>query len=122
MISLYTCANMETSELTELSAKVGEDHKTVNSILLLSPTTKFSAFIPSFIQARSLTPWTLSAWFLKWFKCLNSSASSLHFGWLHNIRFTPPSCCACALRRKRSGLAVSRLPHRITINSAARLQ
>ena len=60
MISLYTCANMETSELTGLSAKIGEDHKTVNSILLLSPTTKFSTFIPSLIQARSLTPWTLS--------------------------------------------------------------
>ena len=36
MISSYACVNVESSERTGLSAKVSVDHKTVNSILLLS--------------------------------------------------------------------------------------
>jgi hypothetical protein len=56
MISLYTCANMETSELTGLLAKVSVDHKIVNSMLLLSPATKSLTLLPSLNQARSLTP------------------------------------------------------------------
>ena len=52
-----------------------------------------------YTQARSLTLWTLSTWFLKRFKCWNSRLSSLHFGWLHDSCFTPPSCRACFLSK-----------------------
>ena len=36
--------------------------------------------VNQYTQARNLTPWTLSTWFLKWFRFLNSSASPLHVG------------------------------------------